>query len=122
VHRPQSPAEGDSFTAAADWAGDRPFGPDAAAILSSEHWSLLATRSLIWNEAMSRATVFLTVEVKRDLVCCLDRTEDAVPARAILGAPTGVALEGLSPRVVVPDLQVDAEGEHARWLSHCWSS
>jgi hypothetical protein len=45
-------------TAAAD---DRPFGPHAAQILSSEHWSLLATRSLLWNEAMSRATVFLTV-------------------------------------------------------------
>jgi len=40
---------------------ERPFGPHAAAILATEHWSLLATRSLIWNEAMSRATVFLTV-------------------------------------------------------------
>jgi hypothetical protein len=38
-----------------------PLGPHAAAILASEHWSLLAARSLIWNEAMSRATVFLTV-------------------------------------------------------------
>jgi hypothetical protein len=61
VRRPQNPAEGDSFTTTAGGAGDRPFGPDAAAILSSEHWSLIATRSLIWNEAMSRATVFLTV-------------------------------------------------------------
>jgi hypothetical protein len=42
-------------------ASEHPFGPHAAAILASEHWSLLATRSLIWNEAMSRATVFLTV-------------------------------------------------------------
>jgi hypothetical protein len=42
-------------------AGDHPFGPDAAAILATEHWSLLASRSLIWNEAMSRATVFLSV-------------------------------------------------------------
>jgi hypothetical protein len=40
---------------------ERPFGPQPAAILATEHWSLLATRSLIWNEAMSRATVFLTV-------------------------------------------------------------
>lgn len=40
---------------------ERPFGPDAAAILATEHWGLLATRSLIWNEAMSRTTVFLTV-------------------------------------------------------------
>jgi hypothetical protein len=42
-------------------AGDHPFGPDGAAILATEHWSLLASRSLIWNEAMSRATVFLSV-------------------------------------------------------------
>jgi hypothetical protein len=40
---------------------EHPFGPHAAAILATEHWSLLAARSLIWNEAMSRATVFLTV-------------------------------------------------------------
>ena len=26
---------------------ERPFGPHAAAILATEHWSLLATRSLI---------------------------------------------------------------------------
>jgi hypothetical protein len=38
-----------------------PLGPHAAAILSTEHWSLIAARSLIWNEAQSRATVFLTV-------------------------------------------------------------
>jgi hypothetical protein len=42
-------------------AGEYPFGPNGAAILATEHWSMLATRSLIWNEAMSRATVFLTV-------------------------------------------------------------
>jgi hypothetical protein len=39
---------------------DPALGPHAAAILAAEHWSLLAARSLIWNEAMSRATVFLT--------------------------------------------------------------
>src|SRR5918993_2413537 len=42
-------------------ASDHPFGPDGAAILATEHWSLLASRSLIWNEAQSRATVFLSV-------------------------------------------------------------
>jgi hypothetical protein len=36
-------------------------GEHATAILATEHWSLIAARSLIWNEAMSRATVFLTV-------------------------------------------------------------
>ncbi len=36
--------------------------PDAVKIqiLATEHWSLLATRSLIWNEIFSRATMFLT--------------------------------------------------------------
>jgi hypothetical protein len=38
-----------------------PLGPYAAAILSTEHWSLLSSRSLIWNEAMSRTTVFLSL-------------------------------------------------------------
>ena len=46
---------------AAGVAGERPLGPHAAQILATEHWSLLAARSLIWNEAQSRATVFLTV-------------------------------------------------------------
>jgi hypothetical protein len=31
------------------------------AILSTEHWSLLATRSLSWSESFSRANMFLTV-------------------------------------------------------------
>ena len=53
-------AHGEAPVAAAEASG-RPFGPDAAAILATEHWSLLGTRSLIWNEAMSRAAVFLTV-------------------------------------------------------------
>jgi hypothetical protein len=37
------------------------FGPDAAQILFTEHWSLLGTRSLIWSEALSRCAVFLTL-------------------------------------------------------------
>jgi hypothetical protein len=30
-------------------------------ILTTEHWSLLSTRALTWNEAFSRATMFLAV-------------------------------------------------------------
>lgn len=41
--------------------GGHPPGPHAAQFLTTEHWSLLATRSLIWTEGLSRATVFLTV-------------------------------------------------------------
>lgn len=32
-----------------------------AQILATEHWSLLATRGMTWNEIFSRATMFLTV-------------------------------------------------------------
>jgi hypothetical protein len=60
--RNAAPTSGTPDTAAAaDVASEHPFGPHAAQILGTEHWSLLATRSLIWNEAMSRANVFLTV-------------------------------------------------------------
>jgi hypothetical protein len=42
-------------------ASDHPFGPDGAQLLATEHWSLLAARSLVWHEATSRTTVFLSV-------------------------------------------------------------
>jgi hypothetical protein len=32
-----------------------------AQILATEHWSLLATRSMTWNEIFSRASMFITV-------------------------------------------------------------
>jgi hypothetical protein len=57
----EADASGSAASAAAGEASDAPLGPHAPAILATEHWSLLAARSLIWNEAMSRATVFLTV-------------------------------------------------------------
>jgi hypothetical protein len=56
------PDTGDSAaTRATGVAGDRELGAHAPALLAAEHWSLLSARSLIWNEAQSRATVFLTV-------------------------------------------------------------
>ena len=56
-------AHGATAGAAADamGSGGHPLGPHAAAILATEHWSLLGTRSLIWTEALNRATVFLAV-------------------------------------------------------------
>jgi hypothetical protein len=48
-------------TLAAGAGGDQHLGAQAPALLAAEHWSLIAARSLIWNEAQSRATVFLTV-------------------------------------------------------------
>jgi hypothetical protein len=54
-------ADSGAATLAAGVTSEHPLGPHAAQLLGTEHWSLLAARSLIWNEAMSRATVFLTV-------------------------------------------------------------
>jgi uncharacterized membrane protein len=51
----------DSEDQGAGRTGDQPLGPHAASLLATEHWSLIAERSLIWNEAQSRATMFLTV-------------------------------------------------------------
>lgn len=39
-----------------DWRSD----PRALQILSTEHWSLLSARSLVYNEAFARAGMFLT--------------------------------------------------------------
>lgn len=35
------------------------FSPDALQILTTEHWSLLSARSLVYTEAMSRASIFV---------------------------------------------------------------
>ena len=58
----------DELTAAIRKMGKRqeltlyPFDdPRSMQILSTEHWSLLATRSLAWNESFSRAGLFLSV-------------------------------------------------------------
>jgi hypothetical protein len=62
---PSPPLGGSPASAADDAAGrppDSPFDdPRAMQILSTEHWSLLATRSLSWNESFSRAGLFLSV-------------------------------------------------------------
>ena len=41
-------------TTASSRAADHPLGRDAVPILSTEHWSLIASRSLLWNEALNR--------------------------------------------------------------------
>src|SRR5215208_3649424 len=35
--------------------------PRALQILSTEHWSLLATRSMLWSESFARSALFLSV-------------------------------------------------------------
>ena len=41
--------------------GNRAFSESAAQILATEHWSLLAARAMVWNEAFARVTIFLTI-------------------------------------------------------------
>src|SRR5665648_287724 len=52
---PKVPAESESLS--------RPDGSDSlrVQILATEHWSLLATRSMTWNEPFARASMFITV-------------------------------------------------------------
>jgi hypothetical protein len=64
-------------------AGGAPLGdPRALQILTTEHWSLLATRSLAYNEAFTRAGMFLTAlsasMVAIAFVYQADKTGDAV--------------------------------------------
>jgi hypothetical protein len=46
--------------AGTDTDGDTPDPARRAQLLSTEHWSLLATRSMSWNEAFSRTGMFLS--------------------------------------------------------------
>jgi hypothetical protein len=59
--RPESDARRDESTARPTVASEPPLEPEAATILATEHWSLLGTRSMLWNERMSRTAIFLTV-------------------------------------------------------------
>ena len=68
-------------------AGDQPLGPNAPSLLATEHWSLIAARSLIWSEAQSRATVFLTVLSAAGVTVALVANDSGLGART-----TAVAL------------------------------
>ena len=75
------PGPGHSSNAALD-------DPRALQILSTEHWSLLAGRSLAYNEAFTRAGMFLTAlsasVVAIAFVAQADRTGSAVPTFTII--------------------------------------
>jgi hypothetical protein len=57
----KEPAMGDSPSESGQ--PDRPIAPDALRIqiLATEHWGLLATRSMIWNEMFTRAGMCITI-------------------------------------------------------------
>jgi len=60
-----------------DWRSD----PRSIQILATEHWSLLATRSMSWNESFSRTSMFLT------------SLSTATVALALVGSATGFGPE-----------------------------
>ena len=62
---------------AAGWEGD----PRSLQILTTEHWSLLATRSMSWNESFSRTSMFLTA------------LSTATVALALVGSAAGFGTE-----------------------------
>jgi len=63
-------------------APEQPLGSSRAAqFLATEHWSLLATRSMSWNESFSRTSMFLT------------SLSTATVALALVGSATGFGPE-----------------------------
>lgn len=83
--RPLEPSSGGSRAPADGSLSD----PRALQILSTEHWSLLASRSLAYNEAFSRAGMFLsflsaTLIVIGFLIGTQGLSADVIPVVAIL--------------------------------------
>jgi hypothetical protein len=87
---------------------DKPPLPDAARlqILATEHWSLLANRSLIWSETFSRAGMLLTslsaAVVSLALVAQVARFGDSFSIMALLVLPV-VLLVGIGTFVRLGD-------------------
>jgi hypothetical protein len=89
VHRANSRPGGSTVPSTSANDEDRPFGPQAAAIVSAEHWSLLGTRTALLAEAQQRTTVFLTV------------LSAAIVASALLADATGFSDRAATLAVVL---------------------
>ena len=61
MERPDVPAHAPGSAVTPVAAPDALADPRAVAILSTEHWSLLTARSLVYNETFSRGGMFLTL-------------------------------------------------------------
>ena len=82
-------------------------------MLATEHWSLLATRSMTWNEAFSRATMFITMPsadvVALALVAQATAFGSAFRIFALLTLPI-VLLMGLATIIRLSDVNQDDFG------------
>ena len=85
-------------------------------ILATEHWSLLATRSLSWSESFSRATMFLTVlsgaVVGLALVAQATRFSSDFVLFAVLLLPVVLFMGGATFVRLV-----EVNNEDARWVA-----
>jgi hypothetical protein len=91
------------------------FGSDALQILSTEHWSLLATRSLVYTEAMARTSIFIAAlsgaVVALALVAQASDFGDGFVAFALVLLPVAYFLGWVT---IVRLTQVNHE--NARWV------
>jgi hypothetical protein len=91
------------------------FGPNALQILTTEHWSLLASRSLVYTEAMSRTSIFVAAltgaVVALALVAQADDFGDGFVAFALVLLPVIYFLGFVT---IVRLAQVNLE--NARWV------
>jgi hypothetical protein len=91
------------------------FGPNTLQILTTEHWSLLASRSLVYTEAMSRTSIFVAAlsgaVVALALVAQADDFGDGFVAFALVLLPVVYFLGFVT---IVRLAQVNLE--NARWV------
>jgi hypothetical protein len=84
-----------------------------AQILATEHWSLLATRSMTWNEIFSRASMFITVlsaaVVALALVAQATAFGPGFRLFALLVLPV-VLLVGVATRIRLSDANIEDFG------------
>jgi hypothetical protein len=87
--------------------------PRALQILSTEHWSLLATRSMLWNESFARAALFLSILSASVIALSLIGTDRpdfrifaliVLPVTLFIGVATFVRID-------------DSNREEALWVS-----
>src|SRR3712207_5733276 len=84
-----------------------------AQLLATEHWSLLATRSMTWSEVMSRITIHLTVVSAALVVLALTAQISGMDDRFLLlaiGLTTVVLILGTLTGFRVLDASVEDAG------------
>src|SRR6202171_5713509 len=97
-----------------------PLGRDAGAaarlqILATEHWSLLATRALTYNEAFSRVTIFLSILSGALIALALVAQADHFGAIFISIAIPLLALVMFAGLITISRLAV-LNGDDYRWV------